>query len=103
MQSRLYVVLSSVERNESPNHTKQLEDSKIYLQIGMSIYNQCENLRMKEATNELASFILSLNLGSEEMLLYMLCWHERKSLMHSTTWLSWWIWHGVEKSIWVRI
>ena len=29
--------------------------------------HECEKLRMKEATNELASLITSLNLGSEEM------------------------------------
>ena len=29
--------------------------------------DECENERMKEATNELASLLSSLNLGSEEM------------------------------------
>jgi hypothetical protein len=29
--------------------------------------DECENLRMKETKNELASFISSLNIGSEEM------------------------------------
>jgi len=29
--------------------------------------DECKKLRMKEATNELASLVSSLNLGSEEM------------------------------------
>ena len=70
MQGRLYVVLSSVERDESPNHTKQLEDSKILpadQNADFAIYNDCEKLRMKEETNELESLVVSLNSGSEEM------------------------------------
>ena len=57
---------------------------------------------MKEAANELANHLSSLNLGSEKMPIdkYVQC-QERKLLMHNTTWLSWWIWHGVENSNWV--
>ena len=51
-----------------------------------------DDVRIKEATNELASLNSSLNLGSEKCLLKNMCnWHERKFLMPSTTWLSW---HG---------
>ena len=62
-----------------------------------------EKSRMKEATNESASFIYSLNLGSKELPIeeYVKLAEENFLLMWSTTCLSWWIWHGVEKSIWV--
>ena len=69
-----------------------------------SIYDECEKLRMKEASNELTSLISSLNLGSEESVLKnMYNWKEKQLLMQSTTWLSWWLLHGVENSIWVQI
>ena len=35
--------------------------------------DECEKLRMKEATNELASPIYSSNIGSEEMPIERLC------------------------------
>ena len=56
-----------------------------------------EKSRMKEATNELACLISSLNLESEDMLIKEnVRLEERKLLMQSTTWFSWRIWHGVE-------
>ena len=60
------------------------------------------NLRMTEGTNELASLASYLNLESEEIFIeeYMQLAGE-ELLMQSTTWLSWGIWHGVEKSIWI--
>ena len=64
------MVLSSVERDESPNHRKRLEDSKILLadrSADFAIYNKHENERMKEASNEFASPVSSLKLRSEEM------------------------------------
>jgi hypothetical protein len=47
------------------------QDLPPYWNVNFATYNECEKLRMKEATNESTSLILSLNLGSEEMLLYM--------------------------------
>jgi hypothetical protein len=62
------VVLSSVERNESPNHTKQLKDVQDSIcRVGMPILLWMMNMRMKESTNELASPIFSLNLASKGM------------------------------------
>ena len=62
-----------------------------------------ESERMKDETIELASPISFLNLGSEKMPMEKYVqWRERKLLMHSTTWLNWWNWHGVEKSIQVN-
>ena len=47
-----------------------------------SIYDECEKLRMKEASNELTSLISSLNLGSEESVLKnMYNWKEKQLLM----------------------
>ena len=54
---------------------------------------------MKEVTNDLASLNSSLNLGSGKMPIEEDV-QKRKLSMHSTTWMCWWIWHGVEKSIW---
>ena len=57
--------------------------------------NKCENERMKEVTHDLASLTSFLNFESKEM---PINWQEEEVLMQSTTWLSWWIWHGVEKT-----
>jgi hypothetical protein len=50
-----------------------------------------EKSRMKEATNESASLVSSLNLGSDERLIeeYVKLARERKLLMQCTTRLSW--------------
>ena len=59
---------------------------------------ECEKLRMKEASNEISSFISLLNLGSEEMPIeeYVQLAGEDNV---DATWLRWWIWRGLEKSI----
>ena len=64
-----YVVFSSVEKHESSNHTKNLEDvqdftCKVECQF---CHGEHEKSRMKEATNKWASRSSSLNLGNEEM------------------------------------
>lgn len=53
--------LSSVNRDESPNHTKQVEGAHDF-----DMDHECEKSRMEGATNELASIISSMNIGSEE-------------------------------------
>ena len=72
----IYVVLSSAERDESWNHTKHLEDvqditCKLKCQFcpHFAMDDEQAKLRMKEATNDLASLISFLNLGSEQMLI----------------------------------
>ena len=63
-------MLSSVERDDFPNHTKQLEDVQDFTcrwSVDFAMDHERENMRMKEATNELTSHISSLNLGREEM------------------------------------
>ena len=63
-------MLSSVEGDESLNYTKQPEDVQNFtyrFECRFSMDGECERLRMKESTNELASLISSLNLGSEEL------------------------------------
>jgi hypothetical protein len=64
-----YVVFSSVKKHESSNHTKHLEDVQdfTYKVECQFCHGEHEKSRMKEATNEWASFISSLNLGNEEM------------------------------------
>ena len=64
------MVLSNVERDESSNHMKQLEDVQDFtcrLSANFSVDDEHEKSRMKEVVNELASLISSLNFGSEEM------------------------------------
>ena len=61
-------MLSSVKRDEFPNHTKQLENAQYLTYIwsaNFAMNDEHENLRMKEATNEPASLISSLNLESQ--------------------------------------
>ena len=61
---------SGVERDESPNHRKHLEASKIqhvHWRADYAIYSEHEKLRMKVTENELARIISFLNLRSEEM------------------------------------
>ena len=53
-----------MERDELPNHTTHLEDVQDFI---CKLECRGEKLRMKEATNKLASLVSSLNLGSEEM------------------------------------
>jgi hypothetical protein len=62
-----------------------------------------EKSRMKRSNNKLVSLVSSLNLGSENFLIEecVQLAREKKLLMHSTTWPSWMIWHGVERFIWV--
>ena len=65
------MVLSSVERNEYPNHMKKLKEvrPRLYLQIGVPICMDDEmwEWKLKEATNKCASLISSLIIGNEEM------------------------------------
>ena len=66
------MVLSNVEGDESPNPTKQMEISKIFLVdriANFAMDDECDKSRMKEVANESASLISSLHLGSEEMLI----------------------------------
>ena len=61
------MVLSSVERDESPKSYKtSVGCPKFYLQIGVSISPWIMNMR-KDATNDIASLVSFLNLESEEM------------------------------------
>ena len=63
------MVLSSVESDVSPNYMKQLKDVQDLLANWNTIFSmddEREKLRMKEAANDLASIVSSLNLGSEE-------------------------------------
>ena len=48
----------------------------------------------------MASLVFSSNLGNEEMPIeeYVQLGGDE---MHSASWLSYFIWHGVDKSIWV--
>ena len=48
------------------------------------------------------SFCLWILEVKKGLLKNMCSWHERKLLMQSTSWMSWWIWHGIEKSNWFR-
>ena len=60
-------MLSSVQRDESPNYTKQLEDVQDFtcrLECRFCINGECEKSSMKEATKESASLVSFLNLGS---------------------------------------
>ena len=53
-----------------PNHMKQLEDVQDFpciLECRFCMDDENEKLRMKEATNKLASLISSLDLGSVQM------------------------------------
>ena len=62
------MVLSSVERDESPKHTKQLKDVQDFIcRLKMLILSWMMNVRMKEAENDLASLIFSSSLASEKM------------------------------------
>ena len=71
------------------------------LSVNFAMDHEHETLRMKETTNKLVSLNSSLNFGSEEMPIQEYVQLARdKLLMQSIKWLSWWIWHGVEKSIW---
>lgn len=84
---------------------KQLEDVQDFTCnwiVEFAMDDEHVRSRMKESASELASLISSLNLGSEEM-----CIKEYVQLVEdeivdaSTTWMSWLIWHEVEKFIWV--
>jgi hypothetical protein len=57
-----------------------------------------EQSRMKEASNDMKCLISSLNFFIEE---YVQLAGEEIVDVVGASWLSWWIWHGVEKSIWV--
>ena len=78
--------------------------SKIFLadwSADFAMDHECQNSRIKEATNDLASLISSLNLRSEEMPIdeYMqLVGEEFVDVEHNMVELV--IWHGVEKFIW---
>ena len=64
------MVLSSVERHESPYHTKQLKDVQDLLanrSVDFAMNHEHEKSRMQETTNEMTSHVSSLNIGSEEM------------------------------------
>ena len=64
--------------------------------------DECEKSRKKEATNNLASLISSLNFGSEDMPIeeyVQLVGEEIVDVEYTTAEL--WIWHGTDKSIWV--
>jgi hypothetical protein len=72
------------------------------LSVNFAMDHEHEKLRMKGTTNKLVRFISSLNFGSKEMPIQEYVQLARdKLLMQSITWLSSWIWHGVEKSIWI--
>ena len=63
-------MLSSVERDDLYIIWNNWTMSKILLaqwSVDFAMGHEREKLRMKETTNELASFISTLNLGSEEM------------------------------------
>ena len=59
------MVLSSLERDESPNHMENLEEGNWSANFAMD--DEHENERMEKAVNELATLISSLNLESEIM------------------------------------
>ena len=87
-------ILSSLERDDSPNHMKQLEDVQdltckleCWFRHGWKIL-PCKKLRMKEATNELASLISSLNLGSKELPIEEYVQLAREEIIELC---SWWI------------
>jgi hypothetical protein len=67
------VVLSSVERDEFPKSYGKLANwrmSKIFLaywSADFAMDDEHDKLRVKEATNKLASLISSLDLGSLQM------------------------------------
>ena len=70
------MLLSSVERDQSPNHTKQLEDVQDFTadyNVVFAMDHELEKLRMKEAEIELTSLISFLSLGSEEILIEKIC------------------------------
>jgi hypothetical protein len=64
-------MLSGVERDEFPNHKKQLEHVQGFTSkwsAGFSMDDEREKSRIKEARSKwMASLVSSLNLGSEEM------------------------------------
>ena len=59
------MVLSSLERDKSPNHMENLEEGIWSANFAMD--DEHENERMEKAVNELATLISSLNLESEIM------------------------------------
>ena len=44
-----------------------LKNLPTYLSVYFAVDNECENLRMKKTTNELASIVSSLNIGSGDI------------------------------------
>ena len=65
-------MLSSAERGESPNYTKQLEgvqDFTANWSANFVVGDGREESRMEEAPNGLASLISSLIIGSEDFLI----------------------------------
>ena len=66
-QAIIWYEFSSVERGESPHHTKHVEvvqDFAYILDANFTMDDKHENERMKATDNEMASLISSLNLGS---------------------------------------
>ena len=64
------MVLWSAKKDESQNHSKQVEDAQdvtCKLECQFAMDHEHEESRMKVATSELANLISSLNLGNEEM------------------------------------
>ena len=69
-------------------------------QVDFAMDDECEKSRMKEATNELASLISSLNLESEEMLFEEYVQLAGEDVVDAKYTMGELVdWHGVEKSI----
>ena len=76
-------MLSSVERDELPDHTKQLEDVQNFscrLDCWLSIYDEREKSRMEVASYELASLVSSLSFGSDKIHVKECCNRQVKRL-----------------------
>ena len=68
MPKMLWKVVAN--RDESQiirNNWKMSKTSLAHWSVNFAMDHECEKLRMKKATNELASLVSSLNLGSEEV------------------------------------
>ena len=99
-KSCYYVVLSSVEKDESPNHTKQPQDVQDF--TCKLVCQFCHGWWTWEMMNERSNKWNSKSHFLFEYWKWRICAiGRRRLLMHSTSWLHWRIWHGVEKSIWV--
>ena len=63
------MVLSNVERDESPNHRKKIGGFQLLSDwsADLAIYKKHEKSRMKEASDEFSSLVSSLKLRSEKM------------------------------------